>query len=56
MRTVLPLPWQEASTEAVNAVAYATRYHSEWFWRGAQHTEKWRAMVRENLNRRDPRH
>lgn len=51
-QTVLPLPWQEAGTEAVNAVAYATRYHPEWFWRGAQHTEKWRATVRDNLNRR----
>jgi hypothetical protein len=33
---------KEASAEAVNAVAYATRYHSEWFWRGAQHVGKWR--------------
>ena len=32
MQSVLPLPWKEAS--AVNAVAYATKYHSEWFWRG----------------------
>ena len=31
---------KEASAEAVNAVAYATRYHSEWFWRGAQHEGK----------------
>jgi hypothetical protein len=30
----LPLPWKEASAEAVNAVAYATRYYSEWFWQG----------------------
>jgi hypothetical protein len=30
---VLPLPWQEASAEAVNAGAYASLYHSEWFWR-----------------------
>src|SRR5262249_58508122 len=56
VQTVLPLPWQEASIEAVSAVAYATRYHPEWFWRGAQHTEKWRATVRDNLDRRDPRH
>ena len=35
------LPWKEASAEAVNAVAYATRYHPEWFWRGAEHSEKW---------------
>jgi hypothetical protein len=43
VQTVLPLPWQEASIEAANAVAYAIRYHPEWFWRDAQHTEKWRA-------------
>jgi hypothetical protein len=30
----------EASAEAVNAVAYATRNHPEWFWRGAQHAKK----------------
>jgi hypothetical protein len=36
VQSVLPLPWKEASAEAVNAVAYATKYHSEWFWRGAQ--------------------
>jgi len=36
VQSVLPLPWKEASTEAVNAVAYATKYHSEWFWRGAR--------------------
>src|SRR5262245_60217369 len=36
VQTVLPLPWQEASIEAAKAVAYATRYHPEWFWRGAQ--------------------
>jgi hypothetical protein len=43
VQTVLPLPWKEASVEAANAVAYATRYHPEWFWRGAKHTGKWRA-------------
>jgi hypothetical protein len=37
VQSVLPLPWKEASAEAVNAVAYATKYHSEWFWKGAQH-------------------
>jgi len=42
VRTILPLPWQEASIEAANAVAYARRYHPEWFWRAAEHTEKWR--------------
>jgi hypothetical protein len=34
VQSVLPLPWKEASAEAVNAVAYATKHHSEWFWRG----------------------
>jgi hypothetical protein len=33
---------KEASAEAVNAVAYATKYHSEWFWNGAEHIKKWR--------------
>ena len=33
VQSVLPLPWKEASAEAVKAVAYATKYHSEWFWR-----------------------
>jgi len=40
VQTVLPLPWKEASAEAVNAVAYATRYHPEWLWRGEQHAAK----------------
>jgi hypothetical protein len=36
VQQVLPLLSQnEASAEAVNAIAYATKYHSEWFWRGA---------------------
>jgi hypothetical protein len=26
--------WKEASAEAVNAIADATKYNSEWFWRG----------------------
>jgi hypothetical protein len=43
--TVLPLPWKEAAVEAVNAIAYATRYHSDWFWKGAQHIRKWRGTV-----------
>jgi hypothetical protein len=34
VQSVLPLPWKEASAEAVNAVAYATKHHSEWFWSG----------------------
>ena len=29
VQTVLPLPWKEASAEAVNAIAYATRYHPD---------------------------
>ena len=40
VHSVLPLPCKEASAEAVNAVAYATRNHPEWFWRGAQHAPK----------------
>jgi len=32
----------EASAEAVNAVAYATKYYPEGFWKGAQHLRKWR--------------
>ena len=40
---VLPaLTQKEASKEAVDAVAYATKYHSEWFWRGREHVKKWR--------------
>jgi hypothetical protein len=35
VQTVLPLPL-EARAGAVNAVAYATRYHFEWFCRGAK--------------------
>jgi hypothetical protein len=27
---------QEDSVETVNAIAYATRHHSDWFWKGAQ--------------------
>ena len=56
VQTVLSVAWEEASVEAANAVAYARRYHPEWFWRGAKHAEKWRANVRDNLNRRIPRH
>jgi hypothetical protein len=33
--SVLPtLTQNEASAEAVNAIAYATKYHSDWFWEG----------------------
>jgi len=43
VQQVLPLlSRKEASAEAVNAVAYATKYHSEWFWKGAQHARKWK--------------
>ena len=36
VQSVLPqLSWKEASAEAVSAIAYATKYHREWFWRGA---------------------
>jgi hypothetical protein len=42
VQTVLPLSRKEASVEAVNAIAYATKYYSEWFWKGAQHMKKWR--------------
>ena len=39
VQQVLPLlSRKEASAEAVNAVAYATKYHSEWFWKGAHST------------------
>jgi hypothetical protein len=34
IQSVLSLPRKEASAEAVNAGAGATRYHSEWFWEG----------------------
>jgi len=34
LQGVWPLPWKEASAEAVNAVAYASRNHAVWFWRG----------------------
>jgi hypothetical protein len=45
VQTVLPLSWTEASVEAVNAIANATRYHSDWFWKGAQQIRKWRGTV-----------
>ena len=34
LKAVLPPPWKEASVEVVNAVAYVTRYHPEWYWHG----------------------
>jgi len=33
VQAILPFSWKEARAEAVNAIAYATRYHPEWFWR-----------------------
>jgi hypothetical protein len=45
VQAVLPLSWKEQSAKAVNAVAYATRNHPEWFWRGAQHAPKWRGRA-----------
>jgi hypothetical protein len=37
VQTVSPiLSQKEASAEAINAVAYATKHHSEWFWQGAR--------------------
>jgi hypothetical protein len=44
--SVLPLlSREEASAEAVNAIAYATKYHSDWFWKGAQQIRKWRGTA-----------
>ena len=41
--SVLPaLTQKEASAEAVNTVAYATKYHSDWFWKRGQHARRWR--------------
>jgi len=36
VRAVWPLPWTEAKAEAANTVAYARRYHPEWFWQGRE--------------------
>jgi hypothetical protein len=44
--SVLPrLSREEASAEAVNVVANATKYHSDWFWKGAQQIRKWRGTA-----------
>jgi hypothetical protein len=51
VQTVPSLPWNEASAEVVNAVAYATQYHPGWFWKGAQHTKKWRSKIADNLSK-----
>ena len=46
VQTVLSLPWKEATVEAVNAIAYASRYHSDWFRKdGAQHIRIWRVSA-----------
>jgi hypothetical protein len=46
VQQALPLlSGKEASAEAVNAIAYTSKYHSEWFWRGAQHISKWRGTA-----------
>jgi hypothetical protein len=45
VHTVLPLSWKEVSAEAVSAIAYATKYHSDWFWRGTLHIRKWRGTM-----------
>jgi hypothetical protein len=42
LSVLLTLTQKEASAEAVNAIAFATKYYSEWFWKGAQHMKKWR--------------
>jgi hypothetical protein len=40
VQSVLPLPWKEASAEAVNAVAYVTRNHPEMVFGGARSTQR----------------
>ena len=40
VRSVLPLAWKDATDEAVNAIAYATKHLREWFWRGALRVSK----------------
>ena len=55
------LTQKEASAEAVSAIAYATKYHSDWFWKGAlqisggeRRTRPCRLAQRTEV-RRDPR-
>ena len=36
---------KEAGAEAVNAITYATKYHSDWFWKGALQIRKWRGTA-----------
>jgi hypothetical protein len=39
---------EEASAEAANAIAYATRDHSEWFSPGAAHARTWAPRMQSN--------
>jgi hypothetical protein len=55
VQTVLPLPWSEVSIEAVNATRAPAVIEPVWFWRGAKQAEKWRAKLRDILNRRASR-
>ena len=34
LQAVWPLPEREAGQEATNAIAYASRNHTAWFWSG----------------------
>jgi len=35
LQAVWPLPWKEASAEVVQAVRFASVYHTEWLRSGA---------------------
>jgi hypothetical protein len=37
LQAVWPLPDKEAGLEATQAIAYASKHHSAWFWRGVGH-------------------
>jgi hypothetical protein len=39
---VWPLPDKEAGAETVNAIAFASAYHTAWFWSGVMMV--WRAV------------
>jgi hypothetical protein len=34
LQAVWPLPDKEAGIEVRDAIAYASKHHPEWFWRG----------------------
>ena len=34
LQAVWPLPWKEPDAEAINAVSFASSYHTKWFWSG----------------------